>query len=411
MGQGAVRARKSQSAGGTYGVPQLEAAPREHPWQAAGAPAPGGVGKARVLRPVNGGGRTEPLQRDEERLEERDIVVIGASAGGVEAVAGLIEALPSDLAAALFVVVHFPPHATSVMPRIISRRGGMQAIHPDDGAPIEHGCVYVAPPDRHLVVERGLVRLVRGPRENGARPALDPLFRSAARAYGARVIGVVLTGNLDDGTAGLMAVKSAGGVAVVQDPDDALYAGMPTSALRHVQADHVVPLSEIPAVLVRRVGEQVERKGAGPVAQQQNTEVEISEMDRAALEADRAGAPSGFVCPECSGSLWETDEGGLPRFRCRVGHAYSIESLLAEQGSAMDAAVWAAYRALEERAALTERMEARMAERGQTSLAQRYREQTEETRKRAELIRRVLLLGHEDVPVVEDGPRAKNVSD
>lgn len=342
-------------------------------------------------------------------MEERDIVVIGASAGGVEAVASLVEALPRDLAAAVFVVVHFPPHTTSVLPRIITRRGGMTAMHPEDGTPIELGCVYVAPPDRHLLVENGHVRLVRGPRENGARPAVDPLFRSAARAYGSRVIGVVLTGNLDDGTAGLMSIKSAGGLAIIQEPDDALYAGMPSSALRHVQADHVVPLSDIPSLLVRRVGEQVEQKGAGPVARQQNREVGISEMYRDALESPRAGVPSGYACPECHGALWEKDEGGLLRFRCRVGHAYSIENLLAAQGSSMDAALWAAYRALEERAALTARMGARMEERGQASLAQRYAEQTEETLQRAELIRRVLLMSTQEVPVLEDGPQGQNV--
>jgi len=344
-------------------------------------------------------------------LEERDIVVIGASAGGVEAVASLIEALPRDLAAAVFVVVHFPPHTTSVLPRIITRRGGMTAMHPEDGTPIELGCVYVAPPDRHLLVENGFIRLVRGPRENGARPAVDPLFRSAARAYGARVIGIVLTGNLDDGTAGLMAVKSAGGLAVVQDPDDALYGGMPGSALRHVQADHVVPLNEIAGILVRRVGEQVEQKGGGSVARQQNTEVGISEMFRDALESERAGVPSGYACPECHGVLWEVDEGGLLRFRCRVGHAYSIENLLAGQGASMDAALWAAYRALEERAALTARMGARMEERGQVVLAQRYAEQTHETLQRAELIRRVLLMNTQEVPVLEEGPQGQNVEE
>jgi two-component system, chemotaxis family, protein-glutamate methylesterase/glutaminase len=208
-----------------------------------------------------------------------------------------------------------------------------------------------------------------------------------------------------------MSIKSSGGLAIVQDPDDALYAGMPSSALRHVEADHVAPLSEIPALLVRRVGEPVEQKGTGPVARQQNIEVGISEMDRASLESDRAGAPSGYVCPECTGALWETDEGGLPRFRCRVGHAYSFESLLAEQGSAMDAALWAAYRALEERAALTARMGARMQERGQASLALRYAEQTEETLQRAELIRRVLLMGTHAMPVLEGGPQGHNVAD
>ena len=344
-------------------------------------------------------------------LAERDIVVIGASAGGVEAVATIVEALPRDLAAAVFVVVHFPPHATSVLPRILTRRGGMTAVHPEDGDAMEVGCVYVAPPDRHLLVERDHVRLVRGPRENAARPAVDPLFRSAARAYGTRVIGVILTGNLDDGTSGLLAIKSAGGVAVVQDPDDALYAGMPTSAVRHVAVDHVVPLSEIAPLLTRLVGQPVEEKGPGPVARQQSNEVPISEMDPRALEGDRNGAPSGYACPECHGVLWEVSEGEVLRFRCRVGHAYSIETLLAEQGSGMDAALWAAYRALEERAALTERMSGRMLDRGQPSLATRYAEQTAETRARAELIRRVLMMGREDVPVVEGGPRERNVSD
>jgi two-component system, chemotaxis family, protein-glutamate methylesterase/glutaminase len=358
-------------------------------------------------------GRAErpPHSPDWSPLSERDIIVVGASAGGVEAVAALVEALPRDLPAAVFVVVHFPPHVTSVLPRILTRRGGMAAIHPEDGDPIELGCVYVAPPDRHLLLERGHVRLVRGPRENAARPAVDPLFRSAARAYGPRVVGVILTGNLDDGAAGLLAVKSAGGLAVVQDPADALYAGMPTSAVRHVDVDHVVPLAEIPALLTRLAGQPVEEKGPAVVATEQSREVDIAGMDRAALESERAGAPSGYSCPECHGSLWEVVEGNLVRFRCRVGHAYSMETLLAEQGASMDAALWTAYRALEERAALTERMAERMRERGQLMLYQRYQEQTAEARARAELIRGVLMMGSQDVPVVEGGPRQANVSD
>jgi two-component system chemotaxis response regulator CheB len=337
-------------------------------------------------------------------VAERDIVVIGASAGGVEAVAALAGALPKDLAAAVFVVVHFPAHATSVLPRIISRRGGLRAEHAVDGAPIVPGCVYVAPPDRHLLVERGHMRLVRGPRENNARPAVDPLFRSAARAYGARVIGVVLTGNLDDGTAGLMSIRSAGGLTVVQNPDDAMYPGMPTSAIANVAVEHVLPLPEIAALLAARVGEPVQDPEEGAVARKQADEVGISEMRRESIEAERAGTPSGFACPECSGVLWETADEGLPRFRCRVGHAYSIESLLAGQGTALDAALWAAYRALEERAALTERMAERMRERGQDRLAQRFAEQTAETRVRADVIRRVLMTTPEDIPFVEPEP-------
>lgn len=334
-------------------------------------------------------------------MPQRDIVVIGASAGGVEAVASVAGALPPDLAAAVFVVVHFPAHATSVLPRIISRRGGLRAEHAVDGAPIEPGRVYVAPPDRHLLVERGHMRLVRGPRENNARPAVDPLFRSAARAYGTRVIGVVLTGNLDDGTAGLMAIRSAGGLAVVQSPDDALYPGMPASAIASADVQHVLPLGEIAALLAARVGEPVPEPEEGDVARKQADEVGISEMRRESIEAERAGVPSGFACPECNGVLWESTDAGLPRFRCRVGHAYSIENLLAAQGTALDAALWAAYRALEERAALTERMAERMRGRGQPRLADRFAEQTTETRVRADLIRRVLLTAPEEIPFVE----------
>ena len=344
-------------------------------------------------------------------MAERDIVVIGASAGGVEAVSEIVGALPPDLAAAVFVVVHFPPHVTSALPRILTRRGGPPAVHAEDGVPIELGTVYVAPPDLHLLVERGSMRVVRGPRENAARPAVDPLFRSAARAYGARVIAVVLTGNLDDGTAGLMAVKSAGGTAVVQDPADAMYAGMPTSAVQHVSVDHVLPLAEIPRLLTRLVGTPVDEKGPGPVAQEQSDEVPIAGMERAALERERAGDVSEYTCPECHGTLWEVKEADMVRFRCRVGHAYSMETMLAEQASSMDAALWAAYRALEERAALTERMAQRMRERGQPILAHRYAEQVREARERAELIRRVLVSGSQDVQVIEGGPREANVSD
>jgi two-component system chemotaxis response regulator CheB len=344
-------------------------------------------------------------------LAERDIVVIGASAGGVEAVAALIEALPADFPAAVFVVVHFPPHVTSVLPRIISRRGSMEAEHAVDGAPIELGRVYVAPPDMHLLLETGHMRLVRGPRENNTRPAVDPLFRSAARAYGPRVIAIVLSGNLDDGSAGLIAVKKRGGLAVVQDPDDALYPGMPSSAIRNAQVDHVVPLGGMAELLTQKAGEAVQEPETHPEAGLYGQETRIAEMDRDALESDRAGAPSAFACPECHGVLWEVQDGDLTRFRCRVGHAYSMENLLAGQSASLDAALWTAYRALEERAALTDRMAVRMRERNQPALATRYEEQTRETLSRAEAIRRVLTSGSQDIPVSERGPREQNVAD
>ncbi|MBB4638214.1 chemotaxis protein CheB [Longimicrobium terrae] len=344
-------------------------------------------------------------------MAERDIVVIGASAGGVEAVSSLIEALPRDFPAAVFVVVHFPPHVTSVLPRIISRRGGMLAEHAVDGAPIELGRVYVAPPDLHLIIETGHMRLVRGPRENMSRPAVDPLFRSAARAYGNRVMAVVLSGNLDDGSAGMIAVKKRGGLALVQDPDDALYSGMPASAIRNAPVDHVAPLAEIAQLLIQKAGETVETPEDDRSRALYETEVRVAEMDPDALETPRAGEPSAFACPECHGVLWEVQDGELTRFRCRVGHAYSMENLLAGQSAALDAALWTAYRALEERAALTARMADRMRDRSQPMLAVRYDEQTRETLERAEMIRRVLVTGSEDIPVVEGGPRESNVAD
>lgn len=184
----------------------------------------------------------------------RKLVVIGASAGGVEAISTIVSKLPPDLNAAVFVVLHIPHNATSYLPQILSRAGPLRAIHPDAESRIEPGVIYVAPPDKHLLITYGKVITVRGPRENGHRPAVDPLFRSAAESYGSDVIGVVLSGNLDDGTAGLAAIKQQGGIAIVQSPKEALYQGMPVSAIEHVVVDHVLPLDEIVPAVLRLIG-------------------------------------------------------------------------------------------------------------------------------------------------------------
>lgn len=324
-----------------------------------------------------------------------DIVVIGASAGGVEALAELFSQMPPDVPASFFVVLHVPERGTSVLPEILSRHGPLPARHPADGAVIEPGGVYVAPPGHHLLVKRGRVRVVRGPRENGARPAVDPLFRSAAAAYGPRVVAVVLSGTLDDGTAGLQTVKGRGGTAVVQDPEEALYAGMPRSAVENVPVDHVLTLARIAPLLVRLANTPVvETKGGGEVPDDIRDEIDAVEMAPRLVHAgDHPGTPSGYTCPECHGALWEIQEGELVRFRCRVGHAYSVETLLSEQGTAMEAALWTALRALEERAALSKGMAERMERRGQHRLAARYHDDEAETLARAEVIRRVLVEG------------------
>jgi two-component system, chemotaxis family, protein-glutamate methylesterase/glutaminase len=320
-----------------------------------------------------------------------DIVVVGASAGGVEALTQLVAGLPEDLPAALFVVLHVPAHGTSVLPQILTRRGKLKAVHATDGEAIENGRIYVAPPDCHLLVKRGRVCLGRGPRENGHRPSVDPLFRSAAVAYGSRVVGVILSGVLDDGTAGMASVKRRGGATLVQDPEDALYAGMPTSAIENVGADEILSAAALAGAIVRLSREPAASElVAGPEDEELEIEAEVAEMNHDALQEPRPGVATGFSCPECNGVLWEVQEGELSRFRCRVGHAYSADTLLAEQSEELEHALWAAYNALRESATLSHRMAERARSRGHGTSASRFEEQALDTERRAALVRRAL---------------------
>lgn len=315
-----------------------------------------------------------------------DIIAIGASAGGVEALSRVVSELPADLPAVVFVVLHLGS-GPSALPEILTRSGSLPVGHPVPGEPIRRGRIYVAPPDRHLVLEDGHLLLPRGAKENGHRPAVDVLFRSAAQAYGPRVVGVVLTGNLDDGTAGLLAIKELGGIAVVQDPAGADYPGMPQSACENVPVDHVLPLAEIAPLLVRLAHEPaVDDPPGGRERSSRVAEELLGESGQ-----DLQGAPSGFTCPDCGGALWETQDGELVRYRCRTGHAYSPESLMAEQSSGVDSAIWAAFRSLEENADLARRMADRMHEKGLTRAAERYRGQAEEAERHAATLRSIVL--------------------
>jgi two-component system chemotaxis response regulator CheB len=245
-----------------------------------------------------------------------DIVVIGASAGGVEAISTLVSGLPLDLRAAVLVVLHVSK-GRSMLPEILTRAGRLPAIHPEDGDPLEHGRIYVARPDHHLVVEPEKVRVVHGPIENGCRPAVDPLLLSAARGELPRVIGIVLTGGLDDGTAGLAAVKEAGGIAIVQDPDEAFAPSMPRSARAFVAVDHVLPVREIGALVSKLTRAPTAPEPAKVAAHRAPLESDLAEPPLALHEEDRPGKVSVFTCPECHGTLWEADERGIVRFRCR----------------------------------------------------------------------------------------------
>lgn len=329
-------------------------------------------------------------------MSGHDIIVIGASAGGVETLAQVAQDLPADLAAAVFIVLHVPAHGVSALPSILSRRGPLPAVHPADGEPIQSGRIYIAPPDHHLLVKHGHVRVTRGPAENGHRPAVDPLFRSAARYYGPRVIGVVLSGTLDDGTAGLQAVKQRGGLAVVQDPDEALFSGMPRSAVENVSVDQILPLAEIGPALARLAHTPAPPQTTAP--EEMEIEVDVAEMEMQAIETPRAGDASGFTCPNCHGVLWEVQEGDLIRFRCRVGHAFSPDSLIAEQSEALEEALWTAMRALEESAALADRLAERAQKRNQEWAVVRFSDQAQDARRRADIIQQALIQGQVAAP-------------
>jgi len=320
-------------------------------------------------------------------MANRDIVVVGASAGGTEALTDLVRDLPRTLPAAIFVVVHFPASANSVLPRILSRAGVLPAVHADDGLVFEPGHIYVARPDCHLMLRDGRLAVRKGPKENNSRPAIDPLFRSAARAAGTRVIGVVLSGNLDDGTAGLLSITQHGGIAVVQAPETALYSGMPRSAIDHVPVDYVVPLEKMAALLVDLTTAETGPKEQPPMDSDDSLN---GEEEVIADRQTQPGTPSTMTCPECHGTLWETREGGLVHFRCRVGHAYTAESLLAHQADQLEAALWTALRSLEEHAALSRRLADRASTRGHSHSASAFTEQAMDAEHHASTIRNVL---------------------
>uniref|UniRef100_UPI0039830D29 chemotaxis protein CheB n=1 Tax=Phenylobacterium sp. TaxID=1871053 RepID=UPI0039830D29 len=258
-------------------------------------------------------------------MEPQTVIVVGASAGGVDALGTIVSALPADFAAAILVVLHIGAHKSN-LPWLLNRQGPIEAVHPADGDPVEGGRVYVAPPDHHLTVEDGVMRLTKGPRENFARPAIDPLFRSAAQVYGSNLIGVMLTGGLNDGTAGMYELKQHGGLAIVQDPEEALNAGMPRSVMAHMAVDHCVPVEEIAPLLVQLVSERSQTATAGQTTDT-NINLQVPEMT-AEFTQHR---PIAVTCPDCGGALRRRDLGTITLFECHIGHRYTAEVMLAAQ--------------------------------------------------------------------------------
>jgi len=331
-------------------------------------------------------------------MAKRDIVVIGASAGGIDAFKKLVRGLPKGFPASVFIVWHTAPNIISLLAKILDRETTLPVIEPFDGERIAPGTIYVSRPDHHLLIEDGLVRVTKGPKENRFRPAVDPLFRSAALAHGTGVIGVVLTGGLDDGTAGLWTVKENGGVAVVQDPVDAEFPSMPINALRAVDVDYTLPAAEIGGLLARLAGEEIAEIPEVDVDEKKKTTIEVkiaAGENPLELGVMELGDPSPISCPDCNGVLLKLKDGRHVRFRCHTGHAYSPDTLLAAITEHLEKALWNSVRIGDESLMLLGYTANELAAAGHNDIAGVYRQKAEEIQQRLEQVRNAALQNEE----------------
>lgn len=317
-----------------------------------------------------------------------DVVALGASAGGVEALMAVAGVLPADLDCAVLVVLHVSEAGTSVMPEILTRAGALPAANAVDGEPLAKGRIYVARPARHLTVDGTRVCVGQGPRENGHRPAIDPLLRSLGQSFGTRAAGVILSGARDDGTAGLHQLKLRGGVAIAQDPETALYPSMPSSAAAHVRLDAVLALPQIGPAIALLAGRGRDDPGGDLVAENTKGET-VGGAD---------GNSSRFTCPDCGGVLFEYRDGTLRRYRCSVGHAYTFDSFVEHQSFQLEAALWAAARTLEDRALLLRRMGRESRGRGHDRSADAFEGKAVKAADQASAIRAAIEAGAADTP-------------
>jgi two-component system chemotaxis response regulator CheB len=323
-------------------------------------------------------------------MVNRNIIVVGGSAGASTPLKEILGRLPVDLPAAVFVVLHIPAHGIGILSTVASAAGKLPVRQAEDDMPIENGHVYLAAPDRHLLLFENRIALGCGPRENMVRPAIDPLFRSAALHYGPRVIGVVLSGLLSDGAAGLTAIKRCGGITLVQDPKEAIADEMPLRALEATDPDLCVTGERIGDVLSELAQET---PGARlPVPPEIRLEVEIATGERIGSERlTQIAAPAALTCPSCGGVLSQLEDGYPLRFRCQVGHAYTSDALAKEQESKVDEALRVALRIVEERAELVHRMAQDGRRSGRLAVARLYAERAKEYRKQADMIRQAIL--------------------
>jgi two-component system chemotaxis response regulator CheB len=333
-------------------------------------------------------------------MATHDTIVVGASAGGVEALTTLVRGLGLELPAAVLIVLHVAPDYPSFLPTILSRDARLPVAHAVDGEEITTGRVYVAPPDHHLIIERQHLRLVHGPKENLHRPSIDALFRSAARWAGPRTIGVVLTGARDDGAAGMRAIKQRGGITIVQDPAEAPFPSMPLSVMKRMKVDYSMPLSDIAPLLNKLSDQPTDPEGRYPVPENIEIEARIAQQDIESEEliasVEKIGKVSRLTCPDCNGALWEINDEDMLRFRCHVGHAYSTDSLTDGQGQMLEIALWSAVRTLEEQIMLAKRIIERARKGKQMRAVQMFEQRAKEAQEHSSAIRRLLLRGTKD---------------
>lgn len=328
-------------------------------------------------------------------MPNRDTIVIGASAGGVQALSTLVAQLPPDLPAAVLIVLHVPADVPSLLPSILERNSKLPVAHAVNGEELKHGRIYVAPPDNHFLIEDGHVKLVHGPKENLHRPSIDALFRSAARWAGPRTIGVVLTGARDDGRTGMRAIKQRGGIAIVQDPFEAPFPSMPMSVMQDIKVDYSMPLNEIAPLLNKLAHETAAEEGRYPVPDEVEIEARIAEqeMDSGELIAsvEKLGRISKLTCPDCHGALWEINDDETLRYRCHVGHALSAESLSKGQSEMLEVALWSAVRALEEKMILAKRIVERARKANHMKAASLFERRAREAEEHSSVLRGLLL--------------------